>query len=623
MNDSRTQREQALQRQVQRLAQRLNELHEISNRLSRLRLALFLGATAVSFFTLFKAGPWPWVGVSILTSIPFLVAVARHRRIQRAITQHHLWRQIKQAHLARMALDWEHIPATLPAPPRLEHPFAYDLDLLGERSLLRLLDTAVSHGGSDRLQQWLLQTQPDPAAIRQRQAVVRELAAMPRFRDKLVLNATLAAGDDDETAVGRDKWPGQRVLDWLTQQDMPHSLRPILIVLSSLTFITIPLLLLNLANVLPPWWLLTWVPFVLLSGAQTRQVGPLFKDASFLADGLRKLQAVFGFLETYPYAQNNGVQAICQPFLDERKRPSQQLRRVTRIITAAGIQYNPILWLLLNALLPWDIYFAWRMHQLKRDLQNLLPRWLDIWYELEALSSLATFAYLNPGAIFADVVTEATAVPLFQATALGHPLIAADHRVSNDFQIDQTGSVTIITGSNMAGKSSFLRTLGINLCLAYAGGPVIADTLRTHLFRLYTSIQVNDSVTDGFSFFYAEVRRLQSMLAALQQEADYPLFFLIDEIFRGTNNRERLIGSRAYVQALVGGNGVGVIATHDLELVRLADSSPQVRNFHFRDDVENGRMVFDYMLHTGPCPTTNALKIMRMAGLPVPDGDAP
>ncbi len=136
-------------------------------------------------------------------------------------------------------------------------------------------------------------------------------------------------------------------------------------------------------------------------------------------------------------------------------------------------------------------------------------------------------------------------------------------------------------------------------------------------FRTAASITVTDSVTDGFSFFYAEVRRLKALLDQLEQPQTYPLFFLIDEIFRGTNNRERLIGSRSYVKALLGSFGVGAIATHDLELVKLAEVNSDIRNAHFRDGVEGDQMVFDYKLHQGPCPTTNALKIMELAGLPV------
>jgi DNA mismatch repair ATPase MutS len=170
----------------------------------------------------------------------------------------------------------------------------------------------------------------------------------------------------------------------------------------------------------------------------------------------------------------------------------------------------------------------------------------------------------------------------------------------------------------MAGKSVFLKTVGLNLALAYAGGPVDAQHLQTLPFRLFTSIGIADSVTDGISYFYAEVKRLKALLAELERDHPLPLLFCIDEIFRGTNNRERLIGSRAYVRALADNNGAGLIATHDLELTGLADEVPQVENYHFRDRVAGDRMVFDYTLRPGPCPTTNALDIMRLEGLPLP-----
>jgi DNA mismatch repair ATPase MutS len=239
---------------------------------------------------------------------------------------------------------------------------------------------------------------------------------------------------------------------------------------------------------------------------------------------------------------------------------------------------------------------------------------LDVWYELEALCSLATFAYLNPEFVFPTIEPGY----IVSARQIGHPLIAADERICNDFALDTLGEVVIVTGSNMSGKSTFLRTLGVNLILAYAGGVVSAQELRVGLFRPFTCIKVSDSVVDGFSYLYAEVRRLKALLTALQDdENERPLFFLIDEIFRGTNNQERLIGSRSYIRALVGGNGVGLISTHDLELIKLADEFSQISNYHFREEVINGKMAFDYQLRTGPSPTTNALKIMKLEGLPV------
>ena len=171
----------------------------------------------------------------------------------------------------------------------------------------------------------------------------------------------------------------------------------------------------------------------------------------------------------------------------------------------------------------------------------------------------------------------------------------------------------------MAGKSTFLKTIGINFCLAYAGGPVNASEFRTTPFRLHTCIRISDSITDGFSYFYAEVKCLKSLLEELNTIDGFPLLYLIDEIFRGTNNRERLIGGRSYVRMLVGKSGICFLATHDLELASLADEGSRIHNYHFRDSVQDGMLVFDYKIHPGPSPTTNALKIMRMEGLPVED----
>ncbi len=272
-------------------------------------------------------------------------------------------------------------------------------------------------------------------------------------------------------------------------------------------------------------------------------------------------------------------------------------------------------------LVPWDFYFAHRFNQYKSQVASHLPVWLDVWFELEALNSLANFAYLNPNYVLPQILVaeHAHQCQLFSTTALGHPLIPEDKKVTNDFSISRLGEIDLITGSNMSGKSTFLRTVGINLCLAFAGGPVNASSFSTSLFRLFTCIKISDSVTENYSYFYAEVRRLKALLSAVDASNPLPLFFLIDEIFKGTNNRERRLGSEAYISALAGRNCLGIITTHDLDLVKLADKLPQLKNYHFKEDIIDGRMVFDYLLRPGPSPTTNALKIMQLEGLPVED----
>jgi hypothetical protein len=596
-------RQAALARQLRRLDTTLAELNATSNRFSTLRLLAIGIGLPLTVVLYFAAGLLIfWVSLAV-TLVVFGVLVVIHARIRQGIARLQGWRDWKKMQIARMELDWAQLPAGIQTP--LTHPLEIDLDL---RQVHRLLNTAASHGGGQQLHEWLLTDRPALPTIEKRQSLVRELIPLTIFRGKLILKAVLAAKDL------REQREGQKILGWLNEQESARSLRPILLILAALVPVNIILFGLSAFGILPPLWIASWVIYVGLSLSLMGETGVLFQRALTLEDSLRKLGAVLHYLEGYPYANNQQLRELCRPVVESQ--PSKQLRRVTWVVSAAGLRQNPILWTTLNAIIPWDIYFAYRLQQHKAELAEKLPVWLDVWFELEATCSLANFAYLNPAYTFPTISTK----PLFDTKAIGHPLIGQTARVTNDFSMGQVGDVVIITGSNMAGKSSFLRTLGVNLCLTYAGGVVCANSLETGLFRLFSCIRVTDSLNDGISYFYAEVKRLRALLDALRNDDPLPLFFLIDEIFRGTNNRERLIGSRSYIQALAGENGLGLIATHDLELVKLADENPAIQNYHFREEVKDGRMVFDYHLRPGPCPTTNALRIMAMEGLPVEEG---
>ena len=634
MKEKRLRRLLVLQNQVARLDRRLTVLRKKSDQLTGWRLASFVAVLVLGAAVLLTWGALPWVVSSIILLIPFIFTVAWHRQVESSINKHTLLRDLKQTQLARLNLDWDEIPPDQTIPVDRDHPFAYDLDLIGERSLARLLDVSLTQEGGRRFRDWLLETDPDPTRTKQRQMIVAELIQMPALRDRLLLNTLLSA---EPAAVQRGvakgdagaKWSGRRLLDWLNAKTDTETLRKVLIPLLLLVPVNFLLLAAYLAG-WPPYWIASWFLYAAILLSQSRKVQPLFSDAAYIHDSLRQLTAVFNTLERPSLKDKPGLQALLLPLREGNLRPSRQLQRANRLLVAVGLRINPFVGLLLNVIFPWDIYFGYRMELFRRDLVNVLPGWLDLWYELEALNGLANFGFLNPGAPFAEIRPLSPAAssanggdqagaghPLFAACGIAHPLIAAAERVGNDFAVDRLGSITIITGSNMAGKSSFLRTLGVNIRLALSGAPVLATSLSLVPFRTAASITVTDSVTDGFSFFYAEVRRLKALLDDLQRPYPYPLFFLIDEIFRGTNNRERLIGSRSYLNALLGSNGVGAIATHDLELVKLADVNTDIRNAHFRDGVEGEQMVFDYKLHQGPCPTTNALRIMELAGLPV------
>ena len=623
MVTKKQERIELLEGQIRRAQRHIDGLTPRSNSFSWTRVAIFFGGVVLSIILWIVFAWWVALPVFVLAMVIFGILAHFHGQIDRSIARHTRWIYIKSAHIARMKLDWEHIPAAYSPGLQEGHPFEYDLDITGSRSVHRLLNTAISREGTSRLRTWLLNTDPDLQTIQSRQALVRELIPMTRFRDRLILNSLVAAGRSAEELEGK------RLLNWLQKQDRSTALRPLFLFSTAFNILTIVLLVLSLViPTMPQLWYYSLVISLLFFFSTANRRGDMFEDATYLRYAFATLSLIFSYLETYPYGTHARVKTLCAPFFqDPASGPSSLLKGTARIASLATLKNNGLLWLLVNALVPWDFYCAYRLSQYKARLAERLPTWLDTWFELEALCSLASFAYLNPDYILPEITAPGVEASnqnlqgkqnsLLSGLALGHPLIPVEKKVTNDFALDKLGEVVIITGSNMAGKSTFLRTLGVNLCLAYAGGPVDATDFHAHLFRLYTCIRVTDSVTDGYSYFYAEVKRLRGLLDALDLPDQSPLFFLIDEIFKGTNNRERLIGSRSFVRALVGHNCVGAISTHDLELVSLADTLPQVRNYHFREDVVAGKMVFDYILRSGPSPTTNALKIMAMEGLPI------
>ncbi|RMG77580.1 MAG: hypothetical protein D6711_01325 [Chloroflexi bacterium] len=590
-----------MEQQINRLERYIQRMQAQSERFVRWRLRVFFIGIVAMFLAFQVSDVAAWLVFVTLVGV-FVVLIVLHRRLNDVLQQFIIWQQIKKTQWARQTLDWDHIPSTSTQVDK-NHPYALDIDIVGEYSIYRLLDNTISVGGSHRLLDWLLQDRPNLAVIHQRQAQLKQLIPLRMFRDKLTLHARLIAGEHQQT-----KWAGDFLLTWLNERFTALSGYFVLI-LVLLSLANIGLFLLAYTIEMPPLWIITFVIYMVLSGWAWSHWASAASDSMRLERELKRLFAVLNYLENYNYRDDYLIRAICQPILTSR--PSKWIRRLTTIVGALGLRGNPVVWFLLNVVIPWDVFWTWRLQQAKQDLHVTLPRWLDAWYELDALNALAEYAYYTPGVTF-PIVTERAE---FCAEQIGHPLIP--NRVCNDFDLTKLGQVVIITGSNMSGKSSFLRTLGVNMVLAYAGGCVLAQTLKLGLFRLFSCIRVTDSVVDGISYFYAEVRRLRALLEAAQHPDDLPLFFLIDEIFRGTNNRERLIGSRSYIKALVGSYSMGLVATHDLELVQLAETFPQISNYHFREKVEDDRMVFDYILRVGPSPTTNALKIMSIAGLPV------
>ncbi|MFO7446830.1 MAG: hypothetical protein R6W90_10715 [Ignavibacteriaceae bacterium] len=595
-----------LEQQVNRFTAYNERLKKLSKTFSWIRLGIFLSGVTFFLILFFFTSNIPAYFSAVVFITAFGIAVMKHNKIDFAIRKCLIWIKLKQSNIARIKIDWENIPYPVSILPDSSHPFESDLNICGRKSLLHLINVSVSEEGTLKLRELLTQQMPDYDSIIKRQHLVKELLPLVRFRDKLRLNSQLTYSRKKEG----------KLLELLNESANLQTLKKILTSLIIIIPINIILFLLFLVFNIPAYFSIGLLIQVAIYWFNSRKVGELFERADDIKDELGKFSRILEFLEKYPYGKNENLKKICTPFLDEKNKPSKIFRQINRTILALSLQKNPITMLMFNIAFPWAFYHAYRLEKFKKEIKVKLPEWLNAWYSLEAVISLANFGYINPDYTFPEIDHDKENT-IFSAEALGHPLIPFQNNIKNEFNFAKIGESVIITGSNMSGKSTFLKTIGLNLCLSYAGGPVVASKLDTSLFRIYTCINISDSVTDGISYFYAEVKRLKKMLDELETENDTPLFYLIDEIFRGTNNLERLTGSRSYIKKIAGSHSIGLISTHDLELVKLEQEISNISNYHFKEEVIGDKMVFDYKIHPGPCPTTNALKIMKLEGLPV------
>lgn len=599
--------------QLETIIRRTDRLIERGTRISaaftRSRLAIFL-IGLVATITLYRLDWYHSGNLSLgLFLTVFLAVAAYHNRVETQIHRLRQWKQIKLTHLARMALNWSAIPPRPGEAPK-SHSFAADLDLFGAHSLTHLLDTTVSDHGRERLHSWLLKQPASPTDWHARQSLVKELTPRSLFRDHLALDAKL---------TGEQEINGKRLAAVAEHSiNLPH-LDTILVIQGLLALTTISLALAAMFGLLPGYWMFSFAAYALIY-FMTDQGEELLEHAVGLHLETERLATVLGYIERHA-RRTNTILASTWARLIGGASPTLQLTRVARTLHAISIKAHPLVHLMVNALCPWDLWFLRRLMHAQREIQQTLPQWLNCLAEVEAASALATFAYLHSDYAWPTPITvsgEQNGVsPTLQADRLAHPLLPAKTRVANDVRLAGRGSIHLITGSNMSGKSTFLRTIGVNLCLAQAGGPVCARSFEWTWSRLACCIRVDDSLDAGLSFFYAEVKRLKAILDTTQESTAPPTLFLIDEIFKGTNNRERLIGSRAYITELSKGNGYGLVSTHDLELADLEHAVPGLTNAHFQETVSAGALTFDYQFRPGPCPTTNALRIMELEGLPI------
>jgi len=312
------------------------------------------------------------------------------------------------------------------------------------------------------------------------------------------------------------------------------------------------------------------------------------------------------------------IETIQKRLLSGEQRPSARMQEFRRKVGWFDLRHSGLIHPFAALFLLWDVNCVLALERWQLRTGKAARGWFEALGEFEALSSLAGLCDDEPGCSFPEIDESET---VFEATQLGHVLIALDRRVCNDVTLPRAGTALLITGSNMSGKSTFLRAMGLSAVLAYAGAPVIASRLRLSPCAVCTSIRISDSLGSGVSHFYAELNKLKAVVDSTRGKL--PVFFLLDEILHGTNSLERQIGARWVLSELLEHSSIGVVTTHDMELCRLSDElMTRVEQAHFRESVTNDQMTFDYTLRPGPVTAGNALRLMRLLGLDVPLHDA-
>jgi hypothetical protein len=514
-------------------------------------------------------------------------------------------REVNAQDLARLRRDWASL-AEVPPPSGLdfnEHPYARDLDLFGHASLTKWLGPAATESGTVRLFSWLL-APADPEVLRARQTAVRELGPKLEWREILSTEGHLGRIKPSELGA---------FLSWLeSSHASPLWLRPVVVLLTTLIWMLIAAQAAGLVSA--GLWLLPLTAGIILSFAFARSTFAVFDRVSLGDRALRRYAAMLAHATGEQWSSPELLRL--QQDLRAGGEAPAAIRQIARLSewselrTAAALLHFPI-----QAVSLWDFHVLFAMERWRSRYGRHTNGWLDALAEIDALSVFASIAHHEPGWAFPRVDRSEQQV---RATSLGHPLIAADRRVANDVEVGPPGSVLLITGSNMSGKSTLLRAIGLNIVLAEAGAPVCATGFSTPPAALYTSIRVQDSLELGLSYFMAALARLKAIVDAAESRADRRrvLMYLLDEVLQGTNSIERAIAVRAVARHLLDAGAIGAMTTHDLGLAEEEPLLSAGKLVHFTEQVQSdGQMSFDYQLRPGLATSRNALRLMQLIGI--------
>ncbi|MBI3048149.1 MAG: DNA mismatch repair protein MutS [Acidobacteria bacterium] len=566
-------------------------------RFSYVRLTVFLAGA------LLAAGAWGGALSYWWPAVPaglFAVLVERHDRVVRARAAVRRSVAFYERGLARIEDRWA---GTGEPGDRFQddhHPYGNDLDLFGHGSLFELLSIARTRAGEETLAAWLTRAAA-AGEIHVRRDAVTELAAALDVRERVALaGAELRASVETDALIAWAEGPPQ--LTGLWSRGAAWVLTATVVSAAVYAFAS--------GNWGP--LLAGLVVQALFSIPQRARIQQALHAAGGPARDLDVLAHVLDALERGPFASER-LAALKRGLETAGVPASTAIRRLHRLVELHDWQHNQFFAPVAAALL-WGTHLAWAIEAWRRLHGAHVRGWLRTVGEFEALSSLAAYRYEHPDDVWPEIVAEGAAC--FEATALGHPLIPAARMVPNDVRLSAATQLLVVSGSNMSGKSTLLRTVGINAVLALAGAPVRAAALRLTPVAVGATLRIQDSLQEGRSRFYAEITRIRTLADIARGRV--PLLFLLDELFHGTNSHDRLVGAAGVLRSLLARGAIGLITTHDLALTAIADDlAPHAANVHFADHFDSGEIRFDYRLGPGPVTRSNAIALMRAVGLDV------
>ena len=574
-------------------------LHKKKSRLAWLRFAAIISIAACLYF-LVPFGLWYILIPVFLLLALFTRLVFADLKNKAAIEHNRFLISINEDELKALEHTYYHFADGNEFTPK-EHFYANDLDVFGHASLYQYINRTSSEMGSSTLADWLLKPSK-PETILERQTAVKELVTQTEWRQQL---QAFGAAEKIKKATQTS------LQNWFAENDRFINNKFWLIIRYLMPLIILTVIALNITDVLSNhirnYCLLASTLFAFYI---SKKVTPLHQQVSKMTGELEVLKDSIQLIEQ-TYFKSTCLQNLHKQFNHHNGKASSQLNQLKKILERLDLRFNFVVFIPLNILLQWDLQQVIALEKWKQQNHKNVMAWFIALGQFEALNSFSTLSFNHPGWCFPILKEEHFFI---EGKEIGHPLIQADKCINNPLKIEHTGELMLVTGSNMAGKSTYLRSIGTNTILAMAGAPVCAKYFCLSPVQIISSMRIADNLEESTSTFYAELKKLKTIIDKVNNNEK--VFILLDEILRGTNSLDRHTGSAALIKQLIKHNAACIIATHDVELAKMKEHYPNnILNYHFDVQVSNDELYFDYQLKEGICTSLNASILMKKIGI--------